>query len=187
MQSADPLISIVIPNYNGGIFLEQTLLSIFRQGFSDFEVIVVDGGSVDLSLAIFERYMHRFSYFRSHQDDGQYEAINEGFAQAKGRILAWLNSDDLLHPGALRCMAKAFYDANSQYSLYTGLPCLFDASGRLVRIHQNIFGWSYEYFMSVDPFGDAHYMQQESTFFTRDLWEKVGGLRAEQIPNCSRF
>ncbi len=96
-----PLFSIVIPSLNHGRFLEQALVSLFNQGGNDFEVIVVDGGSTDGSVAVIEKFADRLAWSCSEPDGGQSAALNKGFAQARGEYLFWLNADDLLLPGML--------------------------------------------------------------------------------------
>jgi len=96
-----PLFSIVIANYNYGRYLEEALLSVFRQSCDDFELIVVDGGSTDDSVAVIKRYADRIVWWCSEPDRGQSDAFNKGFAHAHGKFLTWLNADDVLTPGAL--------------------------------------------------------------------------------------
>lgn len=101
------LISIITPSYNQGVFLEDTLRSIFLQVGADTECIVIDGGSTDDSLAVIERYAGRLAWWVSEADHGQAEAINKGFQRARGEFVAWLNSDDLYLPGAIQTAVTA--------------------------------------------------------------------------------
>ena len=187
MSKSSPLISIVVPNYNCGIFIEQTLVSILCQSFDDYELLVLDAGSEDMSLPILSRYSDRFSYFRCGKDDGHYSSLNEGFSNAKGEVLLWLNSDDILHTGALRSIAQTYLESSSSYELFTGFPTLLDSSGRIKKIYYKKFNWSLEHFLSINPYSEAHYMQQESTFFTKKLWDRVGGLRWDKFPLAADF
>lgn len=187
MSPQNPLISIVVPCYNSGIFIEQTLCSIFSQCFDDYELLVLDAGSNDMSLPILKSYADRFSYFRSRKDEGHYASLNEGFSHARGEVFLWLNSDDLLHPGALRNVARTYLEKSDKFDLFTGFPTLFDASGRIQRIYYKKFFWSLDHFLNLNPSHMPHYMQQESTFFTKKIWKKVGGLRHKEFPLAADF
>ncbi len=94
-------LSVVIPSKNQGEFLEETLRSLFDQrdiARDALEIIVIDGGSTDASAEIIARYADRIAYRVSEPDEGQTHALIKGFAVAKGDILAWLCSDDLIEP-----------------------------------------------------------------------------------------
>jgi hypothetical protein len=105
-----PRITVVTPSYNQGQYLEAALRSVLLQGYPNLEYIVMDGGSRDDSSAVLDRYAHTLDYWVSEADRGQTHALNKGFSRATGEILGWLNSDDLLKPGALFTVARAFRD-----------------------------------------------------------------------------
>ena len=114
MSEPTPRISIVTPSDQQGRYLEQTVQSVLGQGYENLEYIVVDGGSTDESRLILERYAERLAWWCSEPDDGQTHAINKGLRQATGDIVAYLNSDDILLPGALASVAQAFDDLTVQ-------------------------------------------------------------------------
>ncbi len=102
-----PRITIVTPSFNQAQFLEETICSVLEQEYPNLEYMVIDGGSTDGSVAIIQKYATRLAYSVSESDHGQAHAINKGFARATGSLVGWINSDDLLLPGALRQLAEA--------------------------------------------------------------------------------
>lgn len=101
-----PLVTVVVPSFNQGNYLEAALQSIFDQDVP-LEVFVLDGGSTDNSAAIIERWRPRLAWARSAPDAGQSAAINEGISLGTAKYVYWLNSDDLLLPGGLRTLVTA--------------------------------------------------------------------------------
>src|SRR5437764_2992947 len=96
-----PLVSIVTPSYNMAKHLPETIESVLGQDYSPIEYIVVDGGSTDGSLDILDRHRGRLQY-TSGRDRGPSDAVFQGLRRGGGEILAWLNADDTLLPGAVR-------------------------------------------------------------------------------------
>jgi glycosyltransferase involved in cell wall biosynthesis len=106
--AAWPRITIVTPSYQQAPFLEECLRSVLLQNYPNLEYIVNDGGSTDGSADILRGYEPFLAHWQSRKDGGQGDAINQGFARATGEIFGWLNSDDLLLPGALFAVAAEF-------------------------------------------------------------------------------
>jgi len=123
-----PSISIVVPSFNQGQYLFETLQSLVDQEYPGLQVIIQDGGSKDDSIAIAEDFVRRhpgtFQLF-AEKDAGQADALNRGFARATGTILGFLNSDDTLYPRVLHRVAQEIDPERNRYvvmgrSLFTG-------------------------------------------------------------------
>jgi glycosyltransferase involved in cell wall biosynthesis len=103
-----PNLSIIIPSYNQGQYIEQAIRSVVEQGYPKLELIVIDGGSSDASLDTIKKYSSSIVYWESTPDRGQAHAINKGFARATGEIITFLSSDDYYLSGT-------FFDVAEQY------------------------------------------------------------------------
>jgi glycosyltransferase involved in cell wall biosynthesis len=162
-----PKISIVTPSFNQAKWLEATLQSVLSQNYPNLEYGVVDGNSTDGSIEILERYRDRLSFCIIEPDEGMYHAIAKGFDRTTGSIMGWLNSDDMLHPGALHNLASIFSQLPAVQWL-TGTRAVFSEAGCTVAI-EPAPAWSPERF-----FSDHRWIQQESTYWHRNLWEYIG-------------
>jgi len=111
--------SIVIPNFNGGNFLEETILSVINQNYPAVELFVVDGKSKDNSVDIIKKYAKHITWWVSEKDSGQSEAINKGLKKATGDIVAYINSDDYYKPNAFS-MVNRFFNSFSKTDLVYG-------------------------------------------------------------------
>ena len=109
----------------------------------------------------------------SEKDNGMYHAIMKGMAMATGEIVAWINSDDMYHTGALHIVGQIFAQL-PEVEWLTGTPTLYDAEGLCVKTFPTQY-WSWERFKR----GDFRWLQQESTFFRKSLFDRVGGLNMQ--------
>jgi glycosyltransferase involved in cell wall biosynthesis len=125
-----PLVSIVTPSYNQGRFIRQSIDSVLGQSYRNIEYIVVDGNSTDETVSILSSYGSRLNWI-SETDEGQADAINKGFARSKGEIRAYLNSDDVLLPGAVEKVVKHFQQHPGSDMVY-GEGVFIDEVGREV-------------------------------------------------------
>src|SRR5690242_11101192 len=107
-RSVLPTVAIVTPSLNQARYLEHTMTSVLEQGYERLEYVVVDGGSTDGSAEIIERYSDQLAAHWSSPDKGHADALNRGFERTSSEIMGWLNSDDLLLPGALNVVGQVF-------------------------------------------------------------------------------
>lgn len=165
-----PKISIVTVNYNNARFLEETMLSVLNQGYPNLEYIVIDGGSTDNSVDIIKKYEKHLAYWVSETDEGQYHAIQKGFDKSTGEIMAWINSDDFYLPNAFTAVAEIF-STFPNVNWLMGIPREYTAQGTLIsRINLPWSRWSRWRYYTYD----FQFIQQESSFWRRSLWEKSG-------------
>ncbi|MEM7812699.1 MAG: glycosyltransferase family 2 protein [Planctomycetota bacterium] len=163
-----PSISLVTPSFNQAEYLAATIESILSQEYPRLEYVVRDGGSTDGTAAVLDRYRDRLDGCYSGPDGGQADAIATGFAETSGEVMGWLNSDDLLTPGALATVGRFFRD-HPEVDVVYGCRIMIDAAGREVG------RWA------LPPHdGGAlkwlDYVPQETLFWRRSLYDAVGGI-----------
>ena len=162
------LVSIVTPSYNQASFLEQTIQSVLEQEYPRIEYIVVDGASTDNSFEIIKKYNDRLAYWISEKDSGQAEAINKGFARARGEILGWLNSDDYYLPETISAVVKCFEEYPEVVMVYGDMLAV-DGDGQTINIQK------YKQ-LSLQDLLCFQIIGQPSVFFRRSAIEKTGWL-----------
>jgi glycosyltransferase involved in cell wall biosynthesis len=177
-----PRISIVTPSFNQGKYIEETLLSVRNQGYPNLEHIVMDGGSSDDTLEIVNRYRDGLAHVVSRKDKGQSDAINRGFKLATGEILTWLNSDDMLAPGALAAVAFAF--GQSGADMVAG-ECHIYRGGEFEARHLTACEngpLPLEDLLDVDgAWLEGQFFYQPEVMFTRKVWDRAGGHVSEAL------
>lgn len=163
--------SIVVPAYNHAQYLEDCIRSLIRQREEgmNLEIILMDGGSTDGSLAIIERFRPHLNVAISERDGGQTDALIKGFKHATGDVLGWLNSDDKMYPGALSTVASFFSSRPDVEVVYGDMDWITLNGERIKRqkeipFNLDILLWDY------------NYIPQPSTFWRKSAWEKVQGL-----------
>jgi glycosyltransferase involved in cell wall biosynthesis len=168
-----PKVSIVTPSYNQAQFIEETIRSVLLQGYPNLEYMIIDGGSDDGSVDIIRKYEPWLAHWVSEPDRGQAHAINKGFEQASGEILAWLNSDDLLLWSALGSAALSMRGKHSIPTLGMGRRIYIDSESVVTGRMTYFLGQSNAQWIA---WGVSRGPMQESTFWNRAAWEGHGPL-----------
>jgi glycosyltransferase involved in cell wall biosynthesis len=168
-----PLVSIVTPSFNQGLFLEETITSILAQTYEPIEYIVIDGGSTDDSVKIIQEYADRLAYWVSEPDRGQSHAINKGLERSAGAVIGWLNSDDTLMPDAVARVVDAMDET----------PVVVHGGVRLVDADSNIIARpklakrNQEF--GVETIVGEGLVNQPGSFWNRAIMERVGLLNED--------
>ena len=162
-----PTLTVVTPTFNQGVFIKRTVESVLTQKYPGLEYIIKDAGSTDETMSILEPFRQRLAHVESTPDHGLANGINIGFARSAGELMAYLNSDDLLLPGALHYVA-AFFSKHPDIDVVYGHRVVIDEYDReigrwVLPPHDNeILSW-------------ADYVPQETLFWRRRIWDAVGG------------
>lgn len=173
MSDNFPKISVITPSFNQGSFLQECIDSILSQNYPNLEYIIIDGGSTDNSVDIIKKYEKYLTYWESKPDGGQYEAINQGFKMSTGEVMAWLNSDDKYHHHAFFLVSYLF-STYKDLEWITGRNSWWDEQGGIKAIDLgNLPQYSLDKFLKQEY--DKPWIQQESTFWRRSLWDRAGG------------
>lgn len=173
--SMRPLVSIIVPSYNQGRFIRKTLDSILGQDYRPLEVVLVDGASTDETLSV----LHSFDCvpevrWISEPDHGVVDAVNKGFARARGELAAIQSSDDYYLPGAVSA-AVAALQADPSLGFVFGDVVKVDAQGKELD-RTELAPYSLENVLAVRT-----WIPQPSTFFRLALARELGGWR-ESVP-----
>ena len=182
---SEPLLSIVIANYNYGRFIEEAIKSVLSQNCVEVELIVVDGGSTDNSVEVIKKYAtpeskskveveqrnSKISYWVSEPDKGQSDAFNKGFAHARGKYLTWVNADDMMVPGSLAKVIAAM-KAHPECEWFTGNYYRMDKDGRRTEVFWGPHWYPKFLQRKTSPivaYGPA-------TFFSKRIFDAAGGM-----------
>lgn len=165
-----PTLSVVVPIYNAGRFLEKTLRSLLCNDLSGVEIIVMDGGSTDNTPAILNHYRDMFAHVQSGRDAGQSDAINKGMERASGEILCWLNGDDLFLPNVLNAV-RARFAARDDCDVVVGNASMTELDLRPIR--RFVFSQEKLRLSALLDYARNH-LVQPSVFFSRRAWDRAG-------------
>ena len=169
MSGPLPRISLVTPSLNQGKFIRATIESVLEQNYPYLDYHVQDGGSTDGTLTVLRSYDGRVP-FVSVKDAGQADAINKGLLGATGDVLGYLNSDDVLRPGALASVGEAF----------AADPDLVFVWGRASYLNE--VGAEVSPYLvrpdAIERLADACFIAQPAAFFRRSVWDEIGPFDA---------
>lgn len=164
-----PKISIITPSFNQKDFLEKTILSIINQQYSNFELIIIDGGSTDGSVDIIKKYENYIYYWISEKDAGQTSAINKGLKMATGDWVCWQNSDDIFIDGCFNELADVV-NINPELNLIFGNLILIDHNDNIIRK----INYVQPTFNSI--FHEGMVISNQCAFWKRTIHDKIGFL-----------
>ncbi|MBK6726659.1 MAG: glycosyltransferase [Xanthomonadales bacterium] len=174
-HAARPLVSIIVPSYNQGRFIRRTLESILSQDYRPIEILVIDGASRDETVSILEEFSHHPELrWVSEPDSGVVEAVNKGFARARGEIGAIQSSDDFYLPGAISAGVAAL-QSDPALAFVFGDIAKVDAEGKELSRTQ-LAPYSLVGVLTMET-----WIPQPSTFFRMPLAKSLGGWR-EEVP-----
>jgi glycosyltransferase involved in cell wall biosynthesis len=171
-----PKISVVTPTFNGIRTLRETIESVVAQNYTNWEHIVIDGGSTDGAVDLLRNYPHL--QWISEKDQGHYDAMNKGIQRASGEIIAILNSDDCYRPGALEKVATAFGENPTWDALFGDVVYVDGQDSEIFRREEA----AYDY--DVLRFGSVCYVIHPTLFVKKNVYDRLGTYRHDRFLNC---
>jgi glycosyltransferase involved in cell wall biosynthesis len=167
-----PLVSIVTPSHNQAAFLDETIRSVLDQDYPRIEYVIVDDGSTDESVEIISRHADRLAWWTRQENAGQPAALNRGFAHTSGDLLAFLNSDDTLLPGAVTALVEAFGEDRDLLLVYG--DALTRQDGREIGTLR-ARPWNPQELVRTG----ANPVPQSASMWRREAWERAGPFDEE--------
>jgi glycosyltransferase involved in cell wall biosynthesis len=152
-----------------------------EQDYPNLEYIIIDGGSTDNSLEIIKKYQEKLTYWVSENDQGMYDALQKGFEKSTGEIMAWINADDLYHRKSFFIVAEIF-SKFTDVNWLVGASTIWDEYDRGIDVYQSRKFSRYDFLI-----GDYKFIEQESCFFRRILWEKAGSYIDKSLKYAGDF
>jgi glycosyltransferase involved in cell wall biosynthesis len=166
-----PLVSIITPSFNQGKYIKQTIDSVLSQSYKKIEYWVIDGGSTDDTIDILKSYGEAINYV-SEKDSGQTNAINKGILKTSGEIIGFINSDDVLLPGAIQLVVEKFSHPNILW--VTGDYRIIDTNNKQIQSFVILYKRLLRRFSSLLLLSITNYIAQPSTFWHRKLSDRIG-------------
>jgi len=173
----DIKISIITPSYNQGDYIEETILSVLNQTYQNIEYIIIDGGSIDNTLEIINKYRDRIDIVISEKDKGQSDAINKGFRLASGVLSGWINSDDILYSHCVEELVATYKRSPDAAIFFSPYLDFINGSGDYLQTkYSPITGKKYLLYKNYD-------LHQQASFYNSRILEKINYLD-ESIRYC---
>ena len=165
-----PLVTVVTPSYNQGQYIEETILSVLNQTYKNIQYIVVDGGSSDNTMQVIERYRNKIDIVIHEIDNGQTDAINKGFKLAKGELVGWINSDDILYADCVKKIVELYNKNNDGAIYYSCFNDFIDGTGKLLTTYKMLIK-SRDYLLNKN-----YSIIQQASFYNTGIVKQVGYL-----------
>lgn len=124
----NPLVSIIIPCYNAGLFIRETIDSVLNQSYSNIEIIIIDDGSKDNLKNIIENYSEKRIFYYYQKNSGVSVARNNGFSKSKGKYVVFFDADDIMSDGFLNSRIE-FMERKPINDFVCGKVNKFDSEG----------------------------------------------------------
>lgn len=159
-----PKISIITVTFNSEKYLEKTINSVLSQDYSDFEYLIIDGGSSDGTVDIIKKYENSIDYWVSESDKGMYDALNKGIKASLGKIIGQINSDDKYSPSVLSRVASVYEE--EKFDLLYGDTVIINDSDDEIG------------YISASPWRNMYYgnpgFLHSACFFSKDIIVELG-------------
>ncbi len=170
MFNSTPLVSIIVPSFQQGPFIETTIKSILSQSYHNLEIIIVDACSTDNTNSVLCKYSSSIHKIIQEPDNGQADAINKGLLCSSGDIVGWLNSDDLLYPDSLKLLVSLFSTYSDVDFIYGNVDYGIDEN----HISHTIKGQAFRF---IDSFRSLTVpIPQQGCFWRRSVIDSLGLL-----------
>ena len=175
-MSIPPKISVVTPSFNSINTIRETIESVIRQDYPNWEHIVIDGGSTDGTLDVLRSYDHL--QWVSEKDEGHYHAMNKGIQMSTGDIVNILNADDCFRPGALRAVAEAFGAHPEWDGCFGDIVFVDSMQNEIYRREEAVFDYN------VIRFSGVCYVIHQTMFIKKAVYDRLGLYRHKDFLNC---
>lgn len=172
-MSQEILITIVTPSFNQGQFIEETILSVLNQTYKNIQYIIVDGCSSDQTMEVVNKYKDKIDIIIHEKDEGQTDAINKGFKLAKGELVGWINSDDILYANCVEEIVKAYSEKPDGVIYYNQYNNKIDAKGKIIETYEKKIP-NRNYLLSIN-----YDVIQPGSFYKTELVRKLGYLNVK--------
>jgi glycosyltransferase involved in cell wall biosynthesis len=173
-----PKISVVTPSFNSHSTIRDTIESVLKQDYPNWEHIVMDGGSKDGTVEILKSYPHLI--WVSEKDEGHYHAMNKGIGRATGEVLVILNADDWFRPEALRKVAEAFQQHPVWDALFGDVVFVDGQGQKIYRREEAVYDYNVLLY-AVD------YICHQALFVRKAVYERLGGYRNKEFFNAADY